>query len=174
MSAEKKIWQYELRGIPNRGEWATIFIREDGIFTAVSSFGNYGYFWGNTGCNDVREFFLRCGRDTDYFLKKLSPKQEINADKSIDALKLEVRRMRREKEIDEAQARELYDTIEDYSDDWEGIIRSSVMSVIEYDTLADLTVMENNYNAVAFCEHILPALAGAIRLQLESERSPKP
>lgn len=171
MTTEKKLWQYEIRGVPHPGEWATIFIREDGIFTAVSSYGSYGYFWCNTGRGDVREFFLRCGRDTDYFLKKLSPRREVNTDKSIDALKAEVVRMRRAEEICAAQAREIFDTIDEYGDDWEGIIRSSAASVIGYDVISDVTVVESDPNAFAFCEYILPALAGVIKLQLESERT---
>lgn len=166
----KRIWQYEIRNHPSPGEWATIFIREDGIFTAVSSYGNYGYFWSSTGHGDVRRFLLRCRKDTDYFLKKLSPRTSVDSDKSIDALKKEICRARREREINRATARDCWINIDSYGDDWEGIIRDGTCySFTDTYEVCQLSAVEHDPNAVAFCELILPKLSEMIEKELDME-----
>lgn len=66
------IHRYDLHG-PDRLNWATVILTSDGIFTAVSDYGEFGYVWRATGREDFREFFFDKGPGHwYYFAEKFS------------------------------------------------------------------------------------------------------
>lgn len=44
---------------PDESGWARIWITDDGAFTCLSDWGNYGYWWGNPG-QEFRRFLATC------------------------------------------------------------------------------------------------------------------
>lgn len=167
--ADKRIWQYHLRV---RHEWAEILIRKDGLFAAVSSYGKYAYWWTDTGGPDARHFFARAGDslDTYYFLCKLAPKEHINADKSIAALKVEILKRRRAREISQEEAQDIYETVRAYSEDWHGAVRDTEIYHFFDQEPWHYAVVEHDSDAVAFCEIFLPELSRVIIEQLKAEK----
>jgi hypothetical protein len=86
MTTPIKLWRYHLPNINGEG-WAIIVIGSDGFFSAVSDYGNYGYFWSHHGCADIREFFLRAAVEWDYFRRKLSPEEDYDSEKTYQNIR---------------------------------------------------------------------------------------
>lgn len=59
---------YKLKN--DNGSWlAQIVITSDGMFAAVSDWGNFSYAWGSFGAGSFKDFILSL--ETDYFANKM-------------------------------------------------------------------------------------------------------
>ena len=90
-----KHWRYFLPSENGEG-YAIIFIDSTGVFSAVSDFGNYGYIWGATGSQSIREFLLDSEKDWHYFAKKLDPKDIVDWDATQKRILDHVKEYRKE------------------------------------------------------------------------------
>lgn len=91
------LWRYYLPSEKEEG-WAIILIGSDGFFSAISDFGDYCYFWSHHGCKDVRQFFLNCVKEVDYFAGKLSGgDREYDGDATYAGIAEYLEEMRKEK-----------------------------------------------------------------------------
>jgi hypothetical protein len=165
--ADLKVWQYALPSIKGEG-WAHVMIREDGFFAAVSDWGNFAFIWGSTGETDDRLFFLRMERDWDYFARKFESgrREHVDSDKSVDAVKRALLRVRRDREMSREHAAEDWEKLQQHSDDWEGIIRECW----NFDSEPWRFAILETSDAVWFCQKIGPRLVKAIQEQLDSEK----
>lgn len=91
-------------------DWAVAFVTEDGFFSTVSDYGNYGHYWPNPGMHILK--FLGTREDPDHLLSKISPHRELDSDATNRAIHDEILRMRREKDIDSDTARAMWSNIE--------------------------------------------------------------
>lgn len=101
--------------VRNGGEWGSIFIRSykgGGIFSALTSFGDYSYHWGGVGEKTFKEFLSRL--DYCYFMGKTTKRhgQIFDFEKSQKQLFKMIVDTRKSKEIDAVQAREFYEEVE--------------------------------------------------------------
>lgn len=162
-----RIWNYS---IPSKrelgGGWASITIREDGFFAAVSDFGNYSYWWSHTGCDDVREFFLKA-LDWAYFAGKFKPERRVHPERSFQSMRQYIVTERRQGGLSKEQAREAISTIEIFEgdDDWEGYVREPDA----YDLSPwEHAVSEYDSDVMSFTKLVMPQLAELIREDLKS------
>ena len=171
VSEPVKTWRYALPS--ERGEgWAEIVICSSGFFGAVSDYGNYAFAWRHTGCDDVREFFLRARRDWDYFAHKLGGEHSevYDSEATVKRIKEHIVANRRSRRWSSKQAREEFDLIDECED---------LDSVIGFSRWYDQTPVEDawemrcsrvNRQLEAFCKSTMARLADAIAAELESER----
>jgi hypothetical protein len=154
--------KYDVRG--DRGEWlATVFLDARGIFSTVSDYGNYGYWWGDVGGNgDIRSFLLRSDRDPDYFQNKLDPSEHYDGEATVNAIRKLVIDLRRRKEIGKDEAREEYDNARlarhDFSE-WYWTISTVEIPSDVYET-------RPNPQVVAFMREVMPRLCVLIRAEI--------
>ena len=74
---------YTLRD--EQGNWlAQVVLTSDGMFSAVSEYGNFAYAWRSTGDLSIEQFISQL--DTDYFADKmrLGLAYSINRTKQVD------------------------------------------------------------------------------------------
>lgn len=89
----KIVRRYDLPNASPGEGWAVITVHEDGIFQAVSDYGNYGYWWGSHGCRDFREFLCRrsysCpdGEADYYFVSKLGRGDKYDGEATLKKIK---------------------------------------------------------------------------------------
>ena len=162
-----KVWQYTLPPLKGEG-WAIIILREDGYFSTVSDFGNYAYMWTCTGCKDFREFLLRADKDWHYFAKKLKPDTHVDSRESIKNLLEELLRRRHQREISKESARDIFETIHRYDEDWEGLLRDQDADLMrEFPEPWEYTISSLDSDVIGFCQKILPRLNVILRKQLK-------
>lgn len=177
IATKPRTWRYDL---PNeRGEgWAIIFIDERGLFTAVSDYGNYGYWWTHHGCDDARRFFLRAERDYDYFANKLAGgKRDLNHEQTLVNVKRHICEQRleagRERGTRFAQqwtaefARQEWENAKSWLDDTFSVDVWYMNTGI--DDASELTVYETPRQAVAFVKIVMKRLAKLIEAELKAE-----
>jgi len=88
---------------PRKSGWARIWITDDGSFSCLSDWGNFGYWWGAAGC-EFRQFLIGC--DDDYLGNKFSGgRSEYDGDGTEMAIKRVILRKRREQRISAEEAR---------------------------------------------------------------------
>lgn len=171
---EKKVWQYKIPNT-NREGWASIMLREDGFFAAVSDYGNYAYYWGCTGCEDVREFFLGAHRDWDYFAGKFNPRKTIDDEKSFENLKRHLLEEQQElKESDElcveehlAEIDEKLQHLETFSD-WDSFLHDDGTPEL-FEEPWEWGVLAYDPDVVSFAKKVMPRLEQLIRAELARE-----
>jgi predicted Zn-ribbon and HTH transcriptional regulator len=112
------IERYIVRGAgPHKGEWAFIYIDEDrGVFTAVTSYGNYAYIWNHIGTATLKEFLRDL--DCDYFMKKARGPGYMRFDfrATVKGMKKHIAHVRRHRWINKDLARDAWDDIERIED----------------------------------------------------------
>src|ERR1051325_1923082 len=118
-----KTWNYRLPNDKPGEGWAHIILTENGVFTAVSDWGNYTHWWNHTGTKDFREFFLSAERDWQYFAHKLRPEKILNEEASFKRAREEVLRQRRTKDLSAEQAEAVWGAIS-YHDSWAAFLES--------------------------------------------------
>lgn len=93
--------------------WARIWITDDGCFSTVSDYGNYGYWWGAPGC-EFRKFL--CGVDSHYLTTKLaSGEKEYDDRGTLAAVKQFILGKRRARTWSAVKAREEWELLGKYS-----------------------------------------------------------
>lgn len=157
--------KYDVRG--DRGEWlATVFLDARGIFSTVSDYGNYGYWWGNIGGNgDIRSFLLRSERDPGYFQSKLDPSEHYDGEATVNAIRKLVVDLRRKKEIGKDEAREEYDDAHLARDDfacWYYTKSSTDVEILS----SDVYETRPNPQVVGFMREVMPRLCALIRAEI--------
>jgi hypothetical protein len=103
---------YMVRG--EHFEWARIWITDDGCFSCLSDFGNYGYWWGAPGC-EFRKFL--CHIQDDYLMSKLNSgeRDEYDADATLKRWQRRICQLRREKELTRDEASKEWTLLENCS-----------------------------------------------------------
>lgn len=61
-------WRYDLSAVKGEG-WGYAVLTADGLFFAITDYGNWCHHWASTGEKDFRDFILKL--DGDYFARKL-------------------------------------------------------------------------------------------------------
>lgn len=115
-------YQADCYHVANGYDGASIFLRywprEDGgasgYISVVGSFGSFGHYFGNTGC-DFREFL--CGCDKWYLSHKFFglESQVFDCDKTVVAIKRYIIERRRTGSLEKDQAREMFEAVKDAS-----------------------------------------------------------
>lgn len=161
------IHRYYLPSIKGEG-WAVVLIGSDGMFTALSDYGNYGYWWSHHGCKDVREFFLRATKDPDYFVRKLTHgHQDIyDGDATVKDIKKYILEVRRDRSWTAEKARAEWELLDNYeiADSSEGFSRWYDNTRI--DEAYEYRHTKPQPQAVAFVEKVMRRLEEVIRLDL--------
>ena len=104
--------RYDIQLKDTYGGWAIITIDENGgLFNAHTDYGDYNYSWPNHGRKSFKHFIIELVRDKSYFLGKVSDDKYYYAERTEEAWKEEVIRARKEGELNEEDARELWDEI---------------------------------------------------------------
>jgi hypothetical protein len=114
----KLIEDIKCYSVKKDGEWATICIRptkneqyNGGEILIHSSFGSWGYFWGNVGERGIFNFL--CGVDYSYLFSKLDSDLGFcfDCDGTIREIKRTILKDRRMDDISAEEARDHYDKI---------------------------------------------------------------
>lgn len=99
---------------PGQSGWARIWITDDGSFTTISDYGNYGYWWSHPGC-EFRKFLCDC--DKHYLTTKLNGgRSEYDEEGTLKNVKEHIARLREEGDWTEAQAKQELHLLRQYSD----------------------------------------------------------
>lgn len=109
------------------GEWGEFFVREHPIvtdssgpqysatFTCNTSFGVYGYHWSSMG-SPFRDFAATIS--SDYLLRKIGGEKKPSAKLIVAGIKKQILEQRREKEICASDAREAWNLVEMYAEEY--------------------------------------------------------
>lgn len=168
-----KLRRYYLPNSDPLEGWAIIVLGSDGFFSAVSDYGNYAFLWTHHGCDDFREFLLRAERDWDYFLRKLSPEQTYDGEKTVRAIRREILEARRNGRISKRMARLEWDLLEECEAGLEyetGFAHWYGQTDLD-DEAFGLRRVSHDSNAIAFVRKTMPRLAEVLRAELEAERA---
>jgi len=163
---ELTIHRYYLPSLKGEG-WAIVYITSLGEFTALSDYGNYGYWWSHHGCKDIREFFLRALKDPGYFVGKLSGgATEYDGEASLKSVKQYILSVRRDKSWTKECAREEWDLLD---------MNENLYSDHDFTRWYDHTQIDEAYEhhqrrakpqVVAFVEKVLGRLEPILRAEL--------
>lgn len=156
--------RYDVRA--ETGQWlATVFVGADGVFSTVSDYGNYGYWWRNPGC-DIREFLWTT--NADQLVSKLSPEWETDYDASEIEIKRCIIRLRREGRLTADEARDEWDLLSYVHDDSGGWWANTELGKHAFP--ADLWCQRRSRQAVMFVERVMPRLVLMLRAELAAEK----
>lgn len=169
---EVKLWRYYFPNEKGEG-WAEIVIGSNGFFAAVSDYGNYSFAWRDTGCDDVRKFFLRASSEWDYFAHKLGGEHSeiYDSEATLKGIKTTILEFRRERCWTRDKAREEWDLLDQYEnlysefDFHQWYLATSLGDAYEYQRRKVRPGLE------AFCKLTLKRLSEAIKAELEAEKA---
>jgi len=174
------VWRYVLRA--GRANWAVVLLDSTGIFSAVSSWGNFAHWWSHNGHEDFREFFL--GKDfvkgPNYFAGKFRTTRVYDEERTFQSIRERILRWRMEGFLTKEEARKEWDHFVavaggQYLMKWKDV-RS--ISKDDFRTWYDGTGMSDaaecacygeDPQAVGFVQNILPLLAEELRWDLMAE-----
>lgn len=71
-----KTWNYYISSENGEGE-SFIFLTSNGVFSAVSDFGNFAYVWRNPGVDDFRKYWIKDTFDINYLASKFGYKLQF-------------------------------------------------------------------------------------------------
>lgn len=99
--------------------WARIWITDDGCISVMSDYGNYGYWFGDPGC-EFRLFLTHC--DDDYLGNKFAGgKTEFDGEATVELIRERILHLRRTGSLAASVARDewnalpgVFDTPEDF------------------------------------------------------------
>lgn len=159
---------YAVRHSERFGAWARIWITSDGTLSAVTDYGNFGYWWGQPGC-EFRKFLTEC--EPEYVARKLAGgKTEVDADATFLAVKREILELRRRKALTRDSARDEWDDA--LKVDWdEPCERCEWGNTTELECLEDLICFRLPRQLMAFMEHLWPLFVALLRSELEAEEA---
>jgi len=162
--------------LPGKSGWARIWITDDGCFTCISDYGNYGYWWGDPGC-EFRKFLTGC--DDDYLSGKFSGgAREYDGDRTLKIIREKIIYERRhgERRFDRFAARAEWDRARDVLDDERGFERwigncepeDSVRYAVFYEAW-DFASYGAPSRVRHFLKNVWPEFVKALRVELEQE-----
>lgn len=152
-----------------RGQWlATVFLGADGVFSTVSDYGNYGYWWGGIGGDgDVRRFL--CGCNAHYLTGKLSPGREYDGDATERGIRKHILEQRREKAYTKEFARVEWDILGSWASPSEDF--RSWYEQTEIGDASEFYCDRPRQQAVAFVEKVMPRLCEMLRAEMAAEKA---
>lgn len=158
---------YQVR-VPNRSEWARIWITDDGCITTISDHGNYGYWFGAPGC-EFRKFLTGCG--DDYILNKLSAgERDVNHSLTLAAVRKKLWDMMGDGDIGKGEADEEEAQLDDV-DFANGESRGMWFSRTRLDamTASECIVREYPIQVQMFVKVLWPLFVAQLRMELSAE-----
>jgi hypothetical protein len=165
-----KTWVYTLPNQKNEG-WARAFLTEDGMFTCMSDYGDYAYWWTSTGDDNFRRWFSNTiKRDPHYLLDKFGYGKEkvYNGQKTLAHLTQHL-----EETMEKDEQRLILDEIEEHfsnlydQDDFRRWIENGEHAIFD---LHEFAVYEPCGQLRGFVDRILPRLREAIEEELKNEQ----
>lgn len=156
--------------------WAVVFITEDGLFSAISDYGNYGYYWASPGM-PFKEFVIGLEKDPGYMLSKIGGKMKIDEGATVKNIREDVLKARKSGSIDEESARKCMDEIDNhlYGTSGEEFCRElenceELIKVYDGDLSSIPINHEYSGQAQGFVKEVMPRLAEILRKELENDR----
>lgn len=171
--SDVKIYRYVLQSIKGEG-WAKVILASDGYFSACSDYGNYAFIWTHPGM-EFRRFVAQLVGQSDYVVKKLcsgrADMHEYDGEATACDIRKTILEARRCRAWSKERARREWDLVSDMEveDFREGFARWYDHTQIDeaYEYMRE----RPNAQCMAFCEHVMPRLAAAIREELAQEDS---
>jgi hypothetical protein len=168
---EIKFYRYSIPSEGRYGGWGTFILDSTGFFAAITDFGNYAYRWDAFGKRDFREFVIQLQHSWDYVLGKVRPNgKEYDDEKTLHGIKRHILEYRRDGGYDKEFARREWNLLSENEDlntefnfyDW--YQSTKIEEAYEF--------CEKSYDcdALAFSQMLMPRLAEAIKLDLQSEQ----
>ncbi|NOK32374.1 hypothetical protein HMI49_04055 [Corallococcus exercitus] len=176
--AELHVYQYRLR--TEKGAWlADVILRSDGYFSTVSDWGNYAFRWTAPG-REFRAFVAHLAGQDDYVCSKLSQRTWFDGAATLKSIREHILTSRRDGSWTKEHAAKEWQALAEALGRWSGREARSCdsMDLYEYFRWHDGTSIDDaselaSYNyepdVRGFCENVMPALATAIRAQLQGE-----
>lgn len=161
-------WRYSIPVEKEDGfsGWAVVFMDENGCFSVVSDYGDYGHHWPRNGFapQDFRAFILQC--DGDYIRRKIAPQLEYWGEGTLKEVRSTICRMRREGLLTRDRARK----------EW-GLLARHDNLYSEYDfvfwgqettlgNISEISRRRPSAQVTAFIERTLPRLKELLRADL--------
>lgn len=162
-----------------RCTWATISISEDGFFNAQTDCGNFSYNWNAFG-DSFKEFLLEI--NDGYLYNKIARKEElVDGEATVKTLKTEILNERKSINIDEFEAREAWEELEELETECYRVspevfhyaladryVVNKVISDI-YEVL-DIVYLKDN-EAQTFCEVVMPIFVEILKKELAKKKA---
>lgn len=160
MSAQ--VWRYSVPAVNGVESWGVLLLDDSCCFAAITDYGNFCYRWHPRGMPEgmgFREFLLTCS--SDYLGRKLRPKEQYSAEKTVIAIRDAIVQGRRDGTFSKEQAR----------DEWENSDHLRVENECSFDRWLgetdisdawELHRTERDSDCVAFLERIWPRLRAQI------------
>lgn len=158
--------RYDVHG--EREQWlATVFLGAEGIFSTVSDYGNYGYWWTAIGGDgDIRRFLLNSERDPGYFRCKFDSSTEYDGAATERWIRKHIIDQRRRGALTKERAREEWEIAGYALSDFRDWVDATEMDIYPGDFYCD----RPNPQAVAFVEKVMPRLCEMLRAEMAAEK----
>lgn len=160
--------------------WAVISISDDGFFNAQTDCGDFSYRWGAFG--ECFKTFLIQINSSDYLYSKIATKDEfVDGEETVKQFKEQLLTRRRENEVDEYEAREAWEEIEELIEETCRMSPDGFHYALQakytlnkalpgiYDDL-DL-VFRRDTAAQAFCEVVMPVFVEILRAEIIEKKT---
>lgn len=160
--------------------WAVISISDDGFFTAQTDCGDFNYRWGSFG-DCFKSFLIDIDKD-DYLYGKIATKDEfVDGEETAKKFKSQLLKCRWEGDINEYEAREAWEEIEELIEETYRMSPDGFHYVLQakyalnqalpdiYDDL-DL-VFKKDRKAQAFCEVVMPVFVEILKKELAEKKT---
>jgi hypothetical protein len=164
---------------PHRFGWADAAVRtfpRGGSISIQSDYGTYANTWTATGDGPFIEFL--CQLDFDYFMTKTRGRHHVfDHERSMKAIRRSIIERRRSNDITAADARDVWDDLEQYGSDggpnadfwFSEIMRSDAISRFFDGDYFDIVKEVPDPECVGFWNEIWPHLVTAWRAELASK-----
>lgn len=162
--------------------WANITLSENGVFNAQTDCGDFSYRWSAFG-DCFKSFLIRTS--DEYLYNKLmgtSRKENVDLLATVNNIKSDIIRLRKEEEISEFDARYAWDDTKEILKEYHngfslndelfyGLIQQSVgISDIYEDIYDEIQVnFKPNAEVKAFCEVVMPVLRIILQKELDNK-----
>ncbi len=157
---------YQVRP-PNSTLWARIWITDDGCISILSDHGNYGYWFGQPGC-EFRKFLCEC--DDDYLGKKFSGgRREFDLEDSVKHIRYMIRTWRRDGSIDKTTAAQEWELARDL--DAVNITPEQWYFQTGFSDASEMLLYRVPIQLQMFLKHLWPLFIEQLRAELVSEIS---
>lgn len=159
-----EIHRYVLPSVDGEG-WGEILISQNGMFAAVSDYGNYAYRWRGFGGGDFREFVAGLADSPEYLAEKLHPSKIYDGRATVMNIKEAILYYRRRGNLSRNDAREEWRALLTYSEGIE-IGETGFIFWLNVTMLLDaweLSCKSYPVNVMCFCKKLMPRLAEMIR-----------
>lgn len=161
---------YDLPSIKGEG-WARVILTSDGMFSTVSDWGNYAFWWGSIGPDDFREFVIQLVGQTHYVCSKFcSHPYPYDGPATFEAVKRHILEHRRRAKMTQREARDEWYLLEKNSDLDTEVDFTRWHDETELCDAHEFAVYSPPGDAVGFCKHILPRLAELLKAEMAEDR----